>query len=104
MGPAGEFDLGDEFAFQPMHIARLARSVLAAERTLIGSRFLQRRHDTLDRVLPKAGADDPDIGEMIAAIDAGQQRAELAFGGLPSPHPDLIPAPGFALGPASGPA
>ena len=43
----GEFDLGDQFGLQPMHVAGLARRVLAAERAVVGRRRLQRRHDAL---------------------------------------------------------
>src|SRR5438445_8027351 len=87
-----------------MHIAGLARRLLATERTFVGSGFLQCRHDAPDRVLPKAGADDPDKGQMIAAMDAGHQRTEFAVGGLPAAKDDLMPGAAFGLGPALGPA
>ena len=37
---------------------------------------------------------------MIAAIDAGHQRAEFAVGGLPAAEHDLVPGAAFGLGPA----
>ena len=103
-GPAGELDFGDELGLQPMHVARLARRVLAAERAFVRGRRLQRRHDLLDLVLAEAGADHADKGEMIAAIDAGHQRAEFSVGGLPAADHDLLPRARLCLGPAFGAA
>ena len=100
VGKAREFDFGDELRLQPVHVAGFARRVLAAERALIRSLGLQRRHDAPDGILPEAGADHPDKGQMIAAIDAGHQRAEFAVGGLPAPQHDLLSGTGFCLGPA----
>ena len=104
VGKACEFDLGDELGLQPMHVAGLARRILAAERAFVGGCRLQRRHDPPDRVLPEAGADDADKGQMIAAIDAGHQRAEFAVGGLPAAEHDLLSGAAFGLGPALGAA
>src|SRR4029077_2612043 len=91
VGKARKFDFGDEFRLQPVNVACLARRILAAERILVRCSGLQRRHDTPDGVLPEAGADHPDKGQMVAAVDAGHQRAEFAVGGLPSPEHDLLP-------------
>src|ERR1700737_3878795 len=56
LGKACEFNLGDELRLQPMHVAGLARRILATERALVRGRGLQRGHDALDLVLPEAGA------------------------------------------------
>ena len=98
-GPACEFDLGDEFGLQPMHVPGLARRGLAAERIGVRGRGLQGRHDALHRILPETGADDADIGEMIVAIDAGHQRAEFALGGFPAAEHDLLAGANLGLGP-----
>ena len=65
---------------------------------------LQRRHDAADGILPEAGADHADEGQMVAAIDAGHQRAEFSVGGLPAAEHDLLPAADLGLGPAFGAA
>ena len=67
---------------------------------LSGARRLQRRHDAADGVLPEAGADQADKGEMVAAMDARHQRAEFPVGGLPAADHDLMPGPALGLGPA----
>src|SRR6516164_10328886 len=85
-----------------MDVPGLARRILAAERILVGLRRLQRRHDALDRVLSKAGTDHADKRQMVAAIDAGHQRTELAVGGLPAPQHDLLPGAALGLGPVLG--
>src|SRR5262249_34169134 len=36
LGPASEFDLGDEFWLQPMHVACVLRRILTAERAPVG--------------------------------------------------------------------
>ena len=103
-GPAGEFDLGDQFRLQPVHVAGLLRRVLAAERALVGAAAFSAGMMRCDLVLPEAGADPADIGEMIAAMDADQQRAEFAVGGFPAADHDLVAGAAFGLGPALGAA
>src|SRR6185312_13115303 len=83
-----------------MHVPRLARRVLAAERAVVGGSCLQRWHDGFHLVLTEAGADHADKGEMIVAIDAGHKRAELAVGGLPSADHNLLARARLRLGPA----
>ena len=41
---------------------------------------------------------------MLAAIDAGHQRAEFAVGGLPAAQHDFVPGAAFGLGPVLGAA
>ena len=72
--------------------------------TLAGGGRLQRRHDTPHRVLPVTGADQPDKGEMTAAIDTRHQRAEFAVGGFPAAQHDLMAGAAFCLGPVLGTA
>src|SRR3984885_4349053 len=102
LGKAGEFDFGDQFRFQPVDVAALARRVLAAERALVGLGFLEHRHDAPNRVLPEASPDDADKGQAIVAIEAGHQRAEFAVGGLPAAEHDFLSGARFDLGPAFG--
>ncbi len=99
IGKACEFDFGDKFGLQPMHIFHLARRILAAERAVVRRRGLQRRRDALDGVSSEAGSDHSDKGQMIAAIDARHQRAEFAVGGFPPSEHDLMSGPAFGLGP-----
>src|SRR5271169_3373312 len=100
VGKACKFDFGDEFGLQPMDVAGLARRILAAERILVRLGRLQRGHEPPDRILSKAGADHSDKGEMIAAVNAGHQRAEFAVGGLPSTEHNLLAGAAFGFGPA----
>ena len=58
--------------------ASLARRADAGERRLSARHRLQARQQRLDLRLAEAGADAADIDEMIAAMDADQQRAETA--------------------------
>src|SRR5271169_6654822 len=83
-----------------MNVAGLARRVLSAERIFVRRRRLQRRHDAPDRVLAKAGTDHADKTEVVAALDACHQRAELAVVGLPSAEHDFLSGAAFGLGPA----
>ena len=83
-----------------MHVAGLARRVLAAERAPVRACGLQRRHDPPNRVLAEAGTDHADKGQMIAAMDPGHQRAEFAARGLPASEHHLLPGTAFGLGPA----
>ena len=87
-----------------MHVAGLARRILAAERALVGLVGLQHRQEPPHLVLPETGPDHADEGEMIAAIDAGHQRAEFAVGGLPAAEHDLMSRAALCLGPALGAA
>src|SRR5579871_142993 len=83
-----------------MNVTRLARRILAAERRLVGRGLLERWHDPPHRILAKAGADHSDEDEMIAAIDARHQRAELAVGRLPSAEHDYLSRARLGFGPA----
>src|SRR5215218_3972116 len=84
-----------------MHISRLARRALAAERILVGGRSLQRRHDALHGVLAETGADHADKGQMVTAVYPRHQRSEFTVGCLPTSQHDLMAGPAFRLGPVS---
>ncbi len=63
---------------------------------------LRRGRERLHFGLAVAGANPADIGEMIAAVDADQQRAETPFRRRPAADDDLVPGPAFGFGPARG--
>ena len=85
-----------------MHVAGLCRRVLAAERTFVGCRRLQRRHDAPDDVLPETSTDNADEHQMTAAMDTGHQRTEFSVGRLPATEHHFLPAADLGLGPALG--
>ena len=103
-GEAGEFDLGDQLRSHPVDVARLLRRIGAAER--IATRFmrLQLGQDALDDVLAEPGADDAHIGEVIAAVNADQQRTKFAVGGLPAADHHLVAGAALRLGPGTAAA
>ena len=84
-GPAGELDLGDQNRLHPGPVGLLAWSVLAGKRTLVGRVGLELFEQVFGVARIEAGADLPDMDEMVAAINAGDQRAQV--GSLPLQPP-----------------
>ena len=78
-GPAGELDLGHQLRLQPSaRRGLLARRAVAGEgRSSSAASSFSRGSSRVDLVGAEAGADAADIDEMLAAVDADQQRAEL---------------------------
>ena len=78
-GPSGELDLGDELGLDPMDVGPFCGAPIAGEwRLLSPPRPSAAAAARLTFVGAESGADAAHIDEMVAAVDADQQRAEPA--------------------------
>ncbi len=100
-GPAGEFDLRHQLRLQPMHVAGLARRVLAAERDLVSSAAaFSARQDAPDLVLRQSRCrrvrHRPDVRR-----DGRPTSSERNLPSVVAPAADhhLMPGAAFGLGP-----
>ena len=100
-GEPSKLDLSHQFGLQPMHPGLLARRILAAERIRLGCRSLELRHQARDLVGTVARSDVADVDQVIAAINAGHQRSELAAIAVPAADDHLVSGAALGLGPAS---
>ena len=71
-GPAGEFDLGDEFRLQPIDVRSFRGAPIPVNGDLVACHRLQPWQQLLDLGLAVSGTDAADIDEMLAAMHADQ--------------------------------
>src|SRR5690606_2825415 len=71
----------------------------AGERRLRGRDRLQLRQQVLNLGGSVACPDPPDVDEVVAAIDADQERPELAVSGRIAADDDFMASSAFGFGP-----
>src|SRR6185312_8617810 len=76
--PFEELDLADELGLDPDDVAlpHLRHLRLGRERRRLAAKPLELREQLVDRALAEAGAAVPDPGELLATLDAEDERAE----------------------------
>ena len=103
-GPAGELDLGHQLGPSPMDVAFPGRAGAGGERARLAFDRPELGQQPANLRLAKAGADLADIDQLLAAMDADQQRAHfLGFAGPAADH-HLMAGAGLGLQPASAAA
>jgi len=86
-GSLSERDLADQSGFHPLRAASNLGRNICTERALLTPQRPQLPHQVGEHVLGKAGADVSCVPQLVAVVDADQQRADrvraAAFARLP---------------------
>ena len=101
-GPARELDLGDQLRLDPGPVLALARRVLAAERASISLQRVELLEQGAGVALVEARADAARMDEVIAAVHADQQRAQVVRAAAPAADHHLLAGAALGLEPGLG--
>src|SRR5690242_8193783 len=82
-----------------MDIGACAWRILAMKRIRRRCKCAQPFHQRFEFPLRKSGADAADRNQLLAAINAGEQRAEFTVSVCPAPDDDFLTATAFGLQP-----
>src|SRR5581483_8359128 len=92
-GPAGELDLGHQLGLGPVQVALVARAGRLVERALLAFDVPELRQQLLHHAFAETGTDPADIDELVAAMHADQQRAQLLALLRPAPDHHFVAGP-----------
>ena len=98
-GPTGELDLGDQLGADPMDVGGRTRGAGPCERALVGASAFSLGSRPMRLSAAEPGADPADMDEMVAAVDADHQGAELPAGIGPGADDQFVATAALGLGP-----
>ena len=98
-GPAGELDLGHQIGARPVNVGFLGRAGAGGKGAGLALDLLQPRRHPPHGFRGEASANAADIDQLLAAIDAGQQRAKPAALAGPAADHHLVAAAALGLSP-----